>query len=211
MTPDKAAPPSVWLAISCCACGVISIISIWQIWPWLLLAIPGVVMGHGFLWRIRKYREKDGRKRAWFGLFFSYVTMLLFIGFLRSGSVMGHQSECINNLRQIGVGLEHYIAAQETGSASFPSDIRQVNFANPSVEIERLLSLHSRYTGNWIYFPTARPGDRRAPLLISPLIRNYRAVLFADMSRSFKSPEQVDQLVNASSVPPILIPSPIRK
>ena len=224
--PDQQKPRASGLAIASLICGLLGFVTLG------LTGIAAVITGHLANSAIKKANGAlAGRGMSITGLITGYLSILIFPVALLSGLMLpvimknkmaAERTECISNLRQIGLAL--YEFEEEYGT--FPSDViaaeeeafagltgarvlDQLEASGDSVGIDRLLAVGSLWEGEWLYFPglsTSSPPD--APVLISPEIDGKRLVLRVDSSSRAESEASVNAMDLSKAV---AIPAPPKR
>lgn len=223
---DQQKPKASGLAIASMICGLLGFVTLG------LTGIAAVITGHFALSAIKKANGAlAGRGMSITGLVTGYLTILIIPIAALAGLAMpvimkqkkaAERTECISNLRQIGLALFEF----EEEYGTFPSDelaaeeekfselkkarvLDQLEAAGLGRDIDRLLAVGSLWEGDWLYFPglsTSSPPD--APVLISPEIDGKRLVLRVDSSARAESEAAVNAMDLSKAV---AIPAPPKR
>lgn len=203
------------LATASLVCGVLSIPTCGA------TLLPAVITGHLALSQIKRSGGTiGGRKAATTGLILGYSTLALipliaFFTGLATPLIVRQREKAeqiiyTNNIREIGMGLAEYQDKHGTGTAPYPSDIRQLEMLGLVNDMSRLLTVKKHRIGDWRYFSAADPGDPAAPLLISPRVGTKYLTLKVDQSVTPLSQKQTDELIASSPAPGLAIPAPLK-
>lgn len=191
--------------------------------------LPAVILGHLALSQIRKSGGKmTGKKEAKWGLLLGYSSFAVVLiaaicaGFLAPHAVKvvnrSNELEYVGNVQIIGEALVDFNQNQGTDTASYPSDIRQLDSLGYTTNINELLTVRSQHHGDWLYFWAADSEDPSAALLISPpLVQKpndpdaKHVLLTTGGAVRIVEPYVVDGALKASPEPPVKVPAPLKK
>jgi type II secretory pathway pseudopilin PulG len=175
--------------------------------------LPALIMGHIAMSRARSEGGNAGRAKL--GLIFGYGSLAMIpviagIAGLTAPLVIrarqkAEQAECMSHVRQIGMALEDY----RMDHGSYPPDLKLLETQGITTNIDDLLRMNARNSGDWLYFPKADTHQPEAPLLISPAINDTHAVLQVDLAVSPMSKADVSHAVSGMDTP-VRIPAPLR-
>ncbi len=149
-------------------------------------ALPAIVTGHIAWSRATKEGKPPGRAKL--GLIFGYgafvmIPVIAALAGLTAPLVVSHKrksdmSECMSNMKQIGLALMEF----EAENGTFPDDLMTLESEGFTTNIEILLHVNPKYPGDWFYNPKADPGEPSAVLLVSPEIGQRQFKLHVDSS-----------------------------
>lgn len=204
--PPPLRPSHSGLATASLICGILTLPTCYAAF------LPAIIMGH-IAWS-RAGRDGGDRGRAKLGLIFGYASLALLpviaaIAGLTAPLIIRQReraelAECKSHSLQIGLALMEY----ESDHGEFPPDLKQLETDGLTPSVDRLLSMHTGYDGEWLYFPKASTRNPSSPLLISPPVGKSRLVLRVDgsVSKVYES----DMRRVTPDDPPVRIPVPPR-
>jgi competence protein ComGC len=176
--------------------------------------LPAVIMGHMAMSRAR--REGGNAGRAKLGLIFGYgslaiIPVIATLAGLTAPLIIrarqkAEQTECMSHVKQIGVALEAY----RMDHGSYPPDLKLLETEGITTNIDELLRVNARNSGDWLYFPKADTTNPSSPLLISPPIHKTHVVLQVDGALRPVDKAALPALVESGTDSPVRIPAPLR-
>lgn len=182
-------------------CGILGVFT-------CITAIPAIILGHISLSEIKKSPvPMDGAGQAKAGLGLGYGVTALYAVIMMVAMLAGmaaplvirqrekaDQIECINHMRQIGLGLLEFHTEFDE---KYPADIMELKSSGVVPNLDQLLTVRGK--GQWTYFPNQV--NNAEPLLVSPEIGQKKAVLYPDMAVMLKSVADAETEIHSSSTP----------
>jgi type II secretory pathway pseudopilin PulG len=177
--------------------------------------IPAIITGHMAHSQIKKSGGRiAGAGMATAGLILGYgciiaIPVIAAIAGLLAPLVTrsvkkADQVECVSNVRQVGTALAQY----EAENGQYPSDLKALDSAGITTNIDSLLAVRGSRRGEWLYFPAKGTENLSMPLLISPEIDRKRIVLQKDQSVDILPQSKADTLILSAGISPVRIPAP---
>jgi type II secretory pathway pseudopilin PulG len=174
--------------------------------------LPALIMGHIAMSRARSEGGNAGRAKL--GLIFGYGSLVMLpviavIAGLVAPLVIrqrqkADQTEIVSHCREIGQALFEYDAEH----GAFPPDLKQLETAGFTTNLNELLGMNARNGGEWLYFPKRENVDSSFPILISPPIGKSRIALRLDHSCTAMNEAATVEVVGKNA--PVRIPAPRR-
>jgi hypothetical protein len=201
------------LATASLVLGILAIPTCW------LTGIPAIITGHMGLSQIKKSGGvMQGGGKALAGLLIGYLSLIFVIPALAGLTVplvirqldVAEQANSITRLRMLGAALNEYHVAHGTEAEPFPNHLKQLDERSLTRNVEDLLAVRARSSGDWLYFPLADPENPAAPLLISPIMGQKRIALTVDQAVRLMSAKPVNDLIKSSPTPAVEIPAPVK-
>lgn len=176
--------------------------------------LPAVIMGHMAMSRAR--REGGNAGRAKLGLIFGYGSLAMIpviagLAGLTAPLIIrarqkADQTECMSHVKQIGFALWSYRGDHD----SFPPDLKLLETEGITTNIDELLRMNARNSGDWLYFPKADTTNPNSPLLISPLMHDKHVVLQVDLAVRPVEKSDLPAAAESGTDSPVRIPAPLR-
>jgi competence protein ComGC len=206
--PIPSRPAHSGLATASMICGLLAVPTCFA------TMLPAVIMGHMAMSRARNEGGNAGRAKL--GLIFGYGSLALIpviatLAGLAAPLVIrarhkAEQAECMSHVKQIGMALDIY----QMDHGSFPPDLRLLESDGITTNIDELLRMNPRNSGDWLYFPKADANNPNSPLLISPPIRNTHVVLQVDRAARAVDKADLPTAAESGTDSPVRIPAPLR-